>query len=622
MVGIIVSGAVSNVDSATIITSLVSVQQNQQKLLQAQQAKQQKAADSYTSLITSLKSLSAQAKSLATVSDWKGATTSSSSTSVSATSTSNTESAVTFDVTALAKAHAVISAESVSGLDAVVASSPGAVTVTSSDGTTVAINAGSGSLADVVKGINASGAAVGAAAIRTGAGQYRLQITSTTTGAASTFSIDGLDGAGGVNVLTEGSDAQVTIGSDPLTAFTASSATNTFTDLVPGLSFTVRAVENAVTVRSTLDGSAVAGDVQKLVDAANAVLSGISAATAYSPTAGKSGPLVGDTAARSLQQGILGLIGSAGAPGVSLTRDGKLSFDATAFSTAYAKDPAAVAARFGAGVTFTPASGITGTVSFAAASSLTKAGTYPVTVSAVAEREQWQLDGAAWATGSVISLARGDQSVSYTVQPTDTPADVLTRLNQRITSAGFGVGTQLNGDGSITATADALGSAAAFTLAVDGVAQQRITAGADVSGTIDGQAAVGSGTLLTLSGTASRAGGLAMVVDLTAADVAATGGEVGTIEYSPGLAKQLSAYLDAQTATGTGTLSSAAGGRESAVKTYQKQIDAWDARLTAYRATLQTQFTAMETAIAKLKSQSSSLTNSLNSLSSSSTSSG
>ncbi len=43
------------------------------------------------------------------------------------------------------------------------------------------------------------------------------------------------------------------------------------------------------------------------------------------------------------------------------------------------------------------------------------------------------------------------------------------------------------------------------------------------------------------------------------------------------------------------------------MKSLQDDIDAWDTRLADYRASLTTQFTAMETALATLKSQTSAL---------------
>ena len=58
-----------------------------------------------------------------------------------------------------------------------------------------------------------------------------------------------------------------------------------------------------------------------------------------------------------------------------------------------------------------------------------------------------------------------------------------------------------------------------------------------------------------------------------------------------------------------------------AVKSLQEQIDGWDRRLATYRALLSRQFTAMETAIATLKSQTSSIASLVKATTSSSTSS-
>jgi flagellar hook-associated protein 2 len=71
----------------------------------------------------------------------------------------------------------------------------------------------------------------------------------------------------------------------------------------------------------------------------------------------------------------------------------------------------------------------------------------------------------------------------------------------------------------------------------------------------------------------------------------------------PGLAQQLASLVDVETRSGTGLVTTARQGRLTQVKTLQDQIDAWDQRLTDYRNQLTRQFTAMETALAALKSQ-------------------
>lgn len=619
-----ISGAVSGVDTASIINSLVSVQQNQQKLLKTQQSTQQKAADAYASLISSLGNLGTLAKTVANTSAWKGTAATSSSTGVSVTATGNVTSSMSFDVTKVARSHAVVSSEAATSLSANVASG-GEITVTKADGSLSTLPVGSGSLSEVVSAINGSSTGLSAAAVQTAPGQYRLQVQSKATGAASSFTLDGLDGFTSMNVLTQGSDAEVTVGSDPLTQYTVKSATNTFSSLVPGMSFTVSRVESGVTVKSDVDGTAVAADIQKLVDAANSVLGAVDSSTAYNATTKTGGPLVGASAARSLQQSILNLVSGAGAPGISLTRDGRLAFDETKFTTAYAKDPAAVAGKFGATTAFAPATDVTGTVSYGSATSATRAGTYAVSVSALAAREQWEVDTAGGlAPGQVVSLTRGTQTVSVTVGDTDTDADVVANLNSQLEANGFGVSAALGGRG-IQLTADTPGSLRAFTATLDDVEQFQLAAGTDVQGTIDGQEATGVGNALSLaSGTGGAVGLSVDVGGLTQNDLDYSGGEVGSVTYQPGLAQRLSRLVEQQTASGTGLLDSAKTSRLNQVTSLQKQIDDWDRRLESYRTMLTTQFTAMETAIAALKSQSSFLTSnsSASTSSSSSTSSG
>jgi flagellar hook-associated protein 2 len=597
-----ISGAVSGVDTASLINSLVSVQQNQQALLRRQQTAQQKAADTYGTLISSLSTLSNLATGVAKTADWKGLTTASSSTGVTVTAKGTQAASLTFDVTSTAKAHSLVSHESVGSLSSQVASGP--LTFTKDDGSTVQVQTGTGSLADVVAAVNASSAGVTASAVQTSPGQYRLQLASTGTGAAGQFTVAGLTGFTGMDLLTQGADAAITVGTNPATAFTVTSSTNTFADVVPGLSFTVSRLESGVTVSSTVDGGAVADDLQKLVDAANSVLTSIETATQWNATTGSGGALVGDSTARTLQQSILDLVGSAAAPGISLNRNGKLTFDRETFRSAFAQDPQGVAAKFGATSTFSAAGGVSGTVRYSSATNQTKAGSYAVHVDALAATEQWQIDGSGSLTGQTIALTRGSSTISYTVGAGDSLADVAAALTGSASTAGFGVGAAVNGT-NLVFTASSAGIAAAFSTTLDGAPQSQLTAGADVQGTIDGQAATGTGSVLTLIGSTSGASGLSVNVAVSAGDLTASGGDVGSVNYAPGLAQKFIQLVAQQTASGSGLLSSAKSGRESAVKTLQGQIEDWDSRLTSYRASLQAQFTAMETTLAALKSQSS-----------------
>ena len=94
---------------------------------------------------------------------------------------------------------------------------------------------------------------------------------------------------------------------------------------------------------------------------------------------------------------------------------------------------------------------------------------------------------------------------------------------------------------------------------------------------------------------------------LSDADVASSGGAVGNLTYRPGLAQNLLTLIKDTTASSTGSLATAQQGRLDAVDDLQKQIDSWTTRLDNKRLSLQRQFTAMEIAIASLRSQTSAL---------------
>jgi flagellar hook-associated protein 2 len=620
-----ISGAVSGLDTATLINSLVSVQANQQTLLSQQQAKVQKTADAFSSLVTALGTLSTQATDLAHTTAWKGTTASSSSTGVSVTATGSKAGSLTFNVKAVAAAHTLVSSEAVTGLTTTVAA--GALTLTRADGTTASISIGSGSLTDVVAGINGADVGLVAAPVQTAANTYRLQVASTSTGAGSSFTLTGLTGFTGTDVLTQGADATLHLGATT-SGYDVTSTTNTFDSLVPGMSFTVTKPEDNVTVSAKVDGSTIADKVNTLVNTANSILNSITTNTAYNATTKAAGPLTGESSVRSLQQNILSAVGLADAPGVDLTRDGHLSFTRDTFLTAFTADPAKVAAAFGVNASFTKdettSAATTATLSNALKSA--RAGSYPIQVDTAPAREQWKLDPAgATIAGHVVTLTRDTTTLSYTATGTDTLATAAASLNALAAAKGFGVTATASATGLVF-TAASTGTSSAFTAALDGAAGTQVAAGANVSGQIDGQDAVGVGSVLSLPTGTGGAVGLSVEISTTAGDLVSSGGAIGTLNYTPGLAQRLVTLVNDATNTSTGTLAAAKDGTNAEIKRYQKSIDAWNTRLAAYRTTLTAQFTAMETALASLKKQtaaiSSLLSNSSSSSSSGSSSSG
>jgi flagellar hook-associated protein 2 len=619
-----ISGLASGLDTASLINSLVSVQRNQQTLLLQQQASVRAKLAAYQALGSQLGTLSSQAADLANTSAWAGATATSSTSDVTAAATGVQAASLTFDVTAVAQAHTLISADTVSSTSAQAAS--GALTLTRSDGTTASISVGSGSLSDVVSGINNSNTGLVAAAVQTGPGSYRLQVASSTTGAASSFTLDGLDGFSSMSVLTTGADATLHLGGTSSAAYDVTSSTNTFANLVPGLSFTVSKAETGVTVASTVDGTAVANKVNTLVTTANSILNSISSQSAYSAALKSGGPLMADSTVRTLRQQVLSLVAGAHAPGVHVTRDGQVTFDQAAFLTAFSASPTKVAQAFGISSSFTAGSQVSATTAtVSAATSTARAGTYAVQVTTPPAAESWQIDtGGADESGSTIAMTRGSTTISYQIPTTgETLAQTAASFNTVSAKAGFGVTASVNGD-ALQFTADNMGSRSAFTATLNGVAGTQDTAGTDIAGTIDGQTATGTGTQLSLPSGTGGAVGLSINVTTTAADLAASGGNIGNVTFQPGLAQTLVTLTNSATRTGTGSLAVAQSGAQTQNAGYQHLIDNWTTRLNDYRTQLTTEFTAMETAMATLKSQTAaidSLTGSTSTTTSSSSSS-
>jgi flagellar hook-associated protein 2 len=90
-----------------------------------------------------------------------------------------------------------------------------------------------------------------------------------------------------------------------------------------------------------------------------------------------------------------------------------------------------------------------------------------------------------------------------------------------------------------------------------------------------------------------------------------TGGGTPAVE---GIGQRIQTLTKAATNATTGSLTILAKGKDTLVDTFEKQIEDWDIRLAARKATLTRQFTAMETALSSLKSQSSWLAGQLSSL--------
>jgi len=332
------TGLISGLDTKTMISQLMKVEAASQDRLKTRLSTTSSQLTAMQSINSKTASMTSSAEALTKATLYTTAKAVSSSTAATAAVTGTPASgALSFTVDKLATASSIAT----TGL-------PTADFTLTKGTTSTPISIGSGSAADIVKAVNDAAAGVTAAAITDENGVQHLVLTSTTTGASSALSLkDTASGTAiGAATLSEGIDARATVGG----SFSVTSATNTFTNLVDGVSVTVSATSaDPVTITTSRNDATVTGAVSSAVASMNSVLGDISfhtrlaAGKVASSTSG--GLLAGDSTMRDLSSSVLDLVsGSVGTDaaalaGLSVTREGTVAFDIAKLTALLVSDP-------------------------------------------------------------------------------------------------------------------------------------------------------------------------------------------------------------------------------------------------------------------------------------------
>lgn len=630
-----IDGLVSGLNTTAIISAIMAQAALPQTNLKNQLAAEQAKLAAYQTINTKMVTLETASDALTSPTTWQAMVTQSSNASVSANAVAGAQTgAFTFDVTQLAVAQSSVFANAVSSTSANVVTAGTPVTISAGSAGPVTINTGDGSLGAVIAGINQSNTGVQAAAVQVSPGQYRLQLTSSATGAASAFTVSGLDSGplGAMTNTATAQDAQVTVGAGTPGAYTISSSSNTFNQALPGVTFTVSQLATGVTLTTTPDSNGLSDQVQAMVDAANAVLTEIGNDTAYNTQTHAASVLTGDFTARQLQNNILNSVSSAlgdgtsaASIGISVSKDGQVTFDANAFKAAFAANPSAVQSAFLSSGTFAPAqTGLTGTISLQKGSDATQAGSYAVTVTQAATRASATIDTTTFAAGDTITLGSNGTTATYTVQTGDTEQTIIDALNAMASTKQLSVTATLGSGNNINLASSGYGSEYTFTAATTGgLVASPVTAGLDVAGTINGVQAQGIGQFLFTNSGTPGVDALSLQVTLTPSDVAAlgAGGNAGTFTYATGAGQRLAGVAYAAVSATTGMLTGEINGSNSMIDSLNTQIANWQVVLDSKQAALQMTWANLESQLSNLQSQSSQLTSAIASLPTSSSSS-
>lgn len=348
--GLALDGLASGLDTTTLIKSLMQVEAIPQNILKNKVSATKTMVSALQSLNTRVADLATMATKLAKPDALQLFTTAGSSEGLKVAANSGASvGSLEITVKALAQRQLQVS-DVVSEWDA------SGVTIRTADGTETEIMAQSNSLDDIISAVNASD--LGVKAVKVSAGmdesgteQYRLQFSSSKTGVQNAVTVVSPPTIP-IQVVRDAADAEVILWSGTAAEQSVMSESNNFTSLLPGVDVAVSKVSSeSVTVSVERDAKATSNAASSLVTSLNGLFNFIAENSAVSTgTGGATRGMIftGDSTARDVKQRIMDAAimpidsKSPSEIGISITKDGKLEFDAEKFSKALAEDPVRV----------------------------------------------------------------------------------------------------------------------------------------------------------------------------------------------------------------------------------------------------------------------------------------
>ena len=382
--GLSSAGIGSGLDVETIVSKLVALEKQPLNKLQTVASSIQSKISIFSQVKSLMSTLSDVASKLSQNSSWSAMVATSSNVGAVQVSVSGAASATSFSVgvAQLARAQSVASA-ALGATNAPVGggslsiqlgtwSGTGTASPQFAEGTAGAVSVqidAADTLAVIASKINDAKAGVTATVLRDANGE-RLLLRSDSTGEASGFRIQVAEDGASPGLSRLSFDPQLSAGlgmaattpqygqnaKASINGIAVESATNTFTDTIPGLSFTASQVTTApVDVTVSPDTAAMKKSVQDFVTAYNAVNDLLTASTKYDEATKKAGALQGDSTTVGLQNALRSVMSAtamgAGAfqrladIGIDMKRGGKLEVSESKLDAAL-KNPQALKAMF------------------------------------------------------------------------------------------------------------------------------------------------------------------------------------------------------------------------------------------------------------------------------------
>lgn len=505
---------------------------------------------------------------------------------------------------------------------------------------TVTIDSSNNSLTGIKSAINNAKIGVTATIVNDGGtSPYRLVLSSDSMGKSGSLKI-GVSGDASLSTLLAHDPSNDTGQklSETVTAQNAdfsvngvavSKSSNVVSDVVQGVTLNLlKVTTSATTLTVARDTSAVTTAVNGFAKAYNDLTKTLTDLSAYDAASKKGGPLLGDSALRTIQSQIRGVMGGAiagltgaykrlGDIGLSLLRDGTMTVDGTKLQAAMDSAPDDIGMLFAASGKASDS-----LVSYVSSSSGTKAGTYALNVTTMAT--QGKLVGTAPVSSLTITAGVNDTlnfnvdglSASITLEAktyasaSALAAEVQAKINgaTAISSAKAAVTVSESG-GTLSITSSSFGSSSnvnttsgngAINL-FGGISVSGIV-GVNVAGTIGGLSASGAGQYLTGAGAGPE--GLKVLVQ------GGSAGTRGSVSFSQGFAYQLNKLADSLLSS-KGPISSSTDGLNRSIKDVTTRRATLERRMTDIESRYQKQFSDLDTLISGMTKTSNFLTQQL-----------
>ena len=431
-------------------------------------------------------------------------------------------------------------------------------------------------------------------------------------------------------------DASVTIGSASGggAPITIASASNTLTEIVPGVTLNLLAADPSATVRISVenDTEAVRVAIEGFVESYNRVIDFLNDQLRFDTVTEQGGLLIGDSLLLNAQNDlrriatdvISGLptdLNRLSAIGItSVPENGRLVLNNAELSEALRSDPQGVANLFSTSssstnpdITFlnstdrtaTPVDGFTVNITDAATRG-TLEGTaiagFPLTLTGSDNQLRLVVDGV---ESSLITLPAQAYATGE-----DLAAEIQAQLNADSALAFKEISVEFTG-GRLVFTSSNYGSSSTVELGTEpensafgalGLTAAILTAGQDVTGTINGESATGKGQVLTGDSGNTTSDGLALLVTLTQAEIDTQEPE-GVVSLIDGIAARVGDLLDALTDPIDGRIKNRTNTLTRQIDEFDDDIERMEDVLEDKRLSLIDDFARLEASLAVLNSQ-------------------